>query len=35
MHFAGVHTALRWPSFMDGAVESGRRVAVEADAALG
>ena len=35
VHFAGAHTALRWPSFMDGAVESGRRVAVEADAALG
>ncbi len=28
VHFAGAHTALRWPSFMDGAVESGRRVAV-------
>ena len=35
VHFAGAHTALRWPSFMDGAVESGRRVAVEVDAALG
>ena len=23
VHFAGAHTALRWPSFMDGAVESG------------
>ena len=34
VHFAGAHTALRWPSFMDGAVESGRRVAVEAGAAL-
>jgi monoamine oxidase len=35
VHFAGAHTALRWPSFMDGAIESGRRVAVEAGAALG
>jgi monoamine oxidase len=35
VHFAGAHTALRWPSFMDGAVESGHRVAAEADAALG
>jgi len=34
VHFAGAHTALRWPSFMDGAVESGRRVAAEAEAAL-
>jgi monoamine oxidase len=29
VHFAGAHTALRWPSFMDGAIESGRRVAAE------
>src|SRR5215217_3125399 len=29
VHFAGAHTALRWPSFMDGAIESGRRVAEE------
>jgi monoamine oxidase len=29
VHFAGAHTALRWPSFMDGAVESGHRVAEE------
>ena len=29
VHFAGAHTALRWPSFMDGAVESGHRVADE------
>jgi monoamine oxidase len=35
MHFAGAHTALRWPSFMDGAVESGHRAAAEVDAALG
>lgn len=34
VHFAGAHTALRWPSFMDGAVESGRRVAAEVGAAL-
>ena len=27
VHFAGAHTALRWPSFMDGAIESGHRVA--------
>ena len=29
VHFAGAHTALRWPSFMDGAIESGHRVAAE------
>jgi monoamine oxidase len=29
IHFAGAHTALRWPSFMDGAIESGHRVAAE------
>jgi monoamine oxidase len=29
VHFAGAHTALRWPSFMDGAIESGHRVASE------
>jgi monoamine oxidase len=29
IHFAGAHTALRWPSFMDGAIESGHRVAGE------
>ena len=34
VHFAGAHTALRWPGFMDGAVESGHRVAAEVDAAL-
>jgi monoamine oxidase len=33
VHFAGAHTALHWPSFMDGAVESGRRVAGEVLAA--
>ena len=31
VHFAGAHTALRWPSFMDGAIESGHRVAEEVD----
>ncbi len=35
VHFAGAHTALRWPSFMDGAIESGHRVAEEVSAALG
>jgi monoamine oxidase len=35
VHFAGAHTALRWPSFMDGAIESGFRVADEVAAALG
>jgi monoamine oxidase len=34
VHFAGAHTALRWPSFMDGAVESGHRVADEVDRGL-
>ena len=29
VHFAGAHTALHWPSFMDGAIESGHRVAAE------
>jgi monoamine oxidase len=33
VHFAGAHTALHWPSFMDGAVESGHRVAGEVAAA--
>jgi monoamine oxidase len=35
VHFAGAHTALRWPSFMDGAIESGHRVAEEVDRSLG
>jgi monoamine oxidase len=35
VHFAGAHTALRWPSFMDGAIESGHRVADEVASALG
>jgi monoamine oxidase len=34
VHFAGAHTALRWPSFMDGAIESGHRVAEEVDLAI-
>ena len=34
VHFAGAHTALRWPSFMDGAIESGHRVAAEVDRAM-
>ena len=34
VHFAGAHTALRWPSFMDGAIESGHRVAGEVAAAF-
>jgi monoamine oxidase len=35
VHFAGAHTALRWPSFMDGAIESGHRVAAEVAEAAG
>jgi monoamine oxidase len=31
IHFAGAHTALRWPSFMDAAIESGQRAAEEVD----
>ncbi|MET0817469.1 MAG: FAD-dependent oxidoreductase [Solirubrobacteraceae bacterium] len=34
VHFAGAHTALHWPSFMDGAMESGQRVAGEVDRAM-
>jgi monoamine oxidase len=33
--FAGAHTALLWPSFIDGAVESGLRAAGELAALLG
>jgi monoamine oxidase len=33
--FGGSHTALRWPGFIDGAIESGFRVAAEADELLG
>ncbi len=29
VHFAGAHTAQRWPGFIDGAVDSGRRAAAE------
>ena len=32
--FAGAHTALLWPSFIDGAVESGIRAGAEAGALL-
>ncbi|MDX6568002.1 MAG: hypothetical protein QOH15_580 [Gaiellales bacterium] len=32
--FAGSHTALRWPGFIDGAVESGLRAAAETRALL-
>ena len=34
IHFAGAHTALHWPSFMDGAIESGHRVAAEVHGAM-
>jgi hypothetical protein len=33
--FAGSHTALLWPGFIDGAVESGLRAGAEARALLG
>lgn len=33
--FAGAHTSLRWQGYMNGAVESGLRAAVEARALLG
>lgn len=33
--FAGEHTSLRWQGYMNGAVESGLRAAVEAQALLG
>ncbi|TDD96830.1 flavin monoamine oxidase family protein [Actinomadura rubrisoli] len=29
VHFAGAHTAHRWPGFIDGAIDSGRRAATE------
>ncbi|RKT55749.1 flavin monoamine oxidase family protein [Saccharothrix australiensis] len=29
VHFAGAHTAHRWPGFIDGAIDSGRRAAAE------
>lgn len=35
LHFAGSETALRWPAYMDGAVESGERAATEIMAAAG
>ena len=35
LHWAGTETATRWTGYIDGAVESGRRAAREAGAALG
>jgi monoamine oxidase len=35
IHWAGTETAQRWHGYMDGAVESGQRVAAEVLAALG
>ncbi len=32
LFFAGEHTSLRWQGYMNGAIESGRRVAAEVDA---
>lgn len=32
LFFAGEHTSFRWQGYMNGAVESGRRVAIEIDA---
>ncbi|GAA2996348.1 flavin monoamine oxidase family protein [Actinokineospora diospyrosa] len=29
VHFAGAHTAHRWPGFIDGAIDSGKRAAAE------
>lgn len=34
IHFAGTETAIRWPHYMDGAVEAGQRAADEVLAAL-
>ncbi|WP_040406321.1 flavin monoamine oxidase family protein [Amycolatopsis nigrescens] len=34
VHFGGAHTALRWPGFIDGAIDSGRRAATELIEAL-
>ncbi|WP_410599543.1 flavin monoamine oxidase family protein [Amycolatopsis sp. lyj-90] len=34
VHFAGAHTAQRWPGFIDGAIDSGRRAAAELLAVL-
>ncbi|MFC7446614.1 flavin monoamine oxidase family protein [Rhodococcus daqingensis] len=34
LHWAGTETATRWPGYIDGAVESGARAAVETDSAL-
>ncbi len=35
LHWAGTETARRWMGYIDGAIESGERVAAEVDAALG
>jgi monoamine oxidase len=34
VHWAGAETATHWVGYLDGAVESGQRVADEVDAAL-
>src|SRR5262249_37685234 len=34
LHWAGSETATRWTGYIDGAIESGRRAALEADVAL-
>ncbi|PPK70428.1 NAD(P)/FAD-dependent oxidoreductase [Actinokineospora auranticolor] len=34
VHFAGAHTARRWPGFIDGAIDSGKRAAAEILAVL-
>ena len=34
VHFAGAYTVLHWPSPMDGAIESGLRVAAEVRRAM-
>ncbi|WP_307797392.1 flavin monoamine oxidase family protein [Actinomadura barringtoniae] len=34
LHWAGTETATRWPGYIDGAVESGRRAAAEVQAVL-
>lgn len=34
VHFAGTETAVRWPGYMDGAIEAGERAASEVAAAL-
>lgn len=34
VHFAGTETAVRWPGYMDGAIEAGERAATEVASAL-